>query len=228
MKILGIESSSLVASIALVDEEKVIAEYTINFQQTHSQILLPMIQEIFFRMGITIQDIDAIAVSSGPGSFTGLRIGSATAKGLGMALNKPLIPVPTLEAMAYGLYQVKSLICPLMDAKRQQVYTGLYEFSPEFKVVESGAAMALTEVISHINAKNREVIFLGDGTDVSLGLLQKELTVPYTLAPVYANRQRAAVLASLSLLYYKEKKLLSAKDYIPEYFRASSAERLKE
>ena len=126
MRILGIESSSLVASAAIVTDDILTAEYTVNFKKTHSQTLLPMIDEIVTMTETELGSIDAIAVSGGPGSFTGLRIGSATAKGLGLALKKPLIHVPTVDALAYNLWGAKDLVCPIMDAKRNQVYTGIY------------------------------------------------------------------------------------------------------
>ena len=128
MKILAIESSSLVASIAVLTDDIITAEYTINHKITHSQTLLPMIDDISQRIELDMKEIDAIAISGGPGSFTGLRIGSATAKGLGLALSIPIIPVPTVDALAYNLYGSDKLICPIMDARRNQVYTGLYEF----------------------------------------------------------------------------------------------------
>ena len=117
MRILGIESSSLVASTAIYEDGITMAEYTVDFKMTHSQTLLPMIDEMVKLVGIDLNTIDAIAVSGGPGSFTGLRIGSATAKGLGLALNKPLIHVPTLDATAYNLFGTSGLICPIMDAR---------------------------------------------------------------------------------------------------------------
>ena len=128
MRILAIESSSLVASVAIVEDGVTLAEYTANFKMTHSQTLLPMIDSMVSLFDIDLSTIDAIAVSGGPGSFTGLRIGSATAKGLGLALDKPLIHVPTLDGTAYNLYGAKGLICPIMDARRNQVYTGIYRF----------------------------------------------------------------------------------------------------
>ena len=128
MKILAIESSSLVASVAVTEDGVTVAEYTVNFKKTHSQTLLPMIDQIAAMTELDMDSVDAIAVSGGPGSFTGLRIGSATAKGLGLALKKPLIHVPTLDAMAWNLYGASGLICPVMDARRNQVYTGLYRF----------------------------------------------------------------------------------------------------
>ena len=131
MKILGIESSSLVASVAILTDDVITAEYTVNFKKTHSQTLLPMIDEVVRMTETNLEEMDAIAVSGGPGSFTGLRIGSATAKGLGLALEKPLIHVPTIEAMAYGCFRSSDIICPIMDARRNQVYTGIYCFDGE-------------------------------------------------------------------------------------------------
>ena len=105
MKILGIDSSGLVASVAIVEDNDLKGEYTVNYKKTHSQTLLPMLDEVAKMIELDLNTIDAIAVSGGPGSFTGLRIGSATAKGLGLALKKPLIPVPTVDALAYNLYE---------------------------------------------------------------------------------------------------------------------------
>ena len=141
MRILGIESSSLVASVAIVEDDITMAEFTADFKKTHSQTLLPMIDDMVKLLGIELSTVDAIAVSGGPGSFTGLRIGSATAKGLGLALDKPLIHVPTLDATAYNLYGAGALICPIMDARRNQVYTGVYRFREEFEILREQDAM---------------------------------------------------------------------------------------
>ena len=119
MKILGLDSSGIVASVAIVEDDVLIAEYTVNYKKTHSQTLLPMLDEIAKMTELDLNSIDAIAVAAGPGSFTGLRIGSATAKGLGLALKKPLIAIPTVEGLAYNLYDISGLICPIMDALLQ-------------------------------------------------------------------------------------------------------------
>ena len=128
MKILAIDSSGLVASVAVVEDETLLAEFTIDYKKTHSQTLLPMLDQMAKMIELDLNSIDAIAVAGGPGSFTGLRIGSATAKGLGLALDKPLLHIPTVDALAYNLYGVETLICPIMDARRNQVYTGVYRF----------------------------------------------------------------------------------------------------
>ena len=134
MRILALDSSGLVATVAIVEDEQTLAEYTVNYKKTHSQTLLPMLDEIVKMTEYDLNTIDAIAVAGGPGSFTGLRIGSATAKGLGLALDKPLIHVPTVDGMAYNLFGCKGLICPMMDARRNQVYTGIYRFEKQFEM----------------------------------------------------------------------------------------------
>ena len=126
MKLLVLDSSGLVASVAIMEDDTLIGEYTINHKKTHSQTLLPMLDEVVKMTETNLDEIDAIAIAKGPGSFTGLRIGSATAKGLGLALNKPIVAVPTVDAIAYNLYETKGYICPIMDARRNQVYTGTY------------------------------------------------------------------------------------------------------
>ena len=130
MKILGLDSSGLVASVAVVEDDRLLAEYTTDYKKTHSQTLLPMLDELKKMIELDCSTLDAIAISSGPGSFTGLRIGSATAKGLGLALKKPLVEVPTLEGLAWNLWGASEIVCPVMDARRNQVYTGAYTFTP--------------------------------------------------------------------------------------------------
>ena len=136
MRVLAIDSSGMTASVAVVEDDRTIAEYTMDYKKTHSQTLLPMIDEMSKMIELDLSTIDAIAVAGGPGSFTGLRIGSATAKGLGLALNKPLINVPTVDALAYEIYGCEDIICPIMDARRKQVYTGIYSFSKKAGIKE--------------------------------------------------------------------------------------------
>lgn len=228
MRILGIESSSLVASTAIVEDGGTMAEYTMNFKKTHSQTLLPMIDEIFSMLGVEPETVDAIAVSGGPGSFTGLRIGSATAKGLGLALNKPLIHVPTLDAMAYNLYGAFGLICPIMDARRNQVYTGVYRFEHEFTTVMDQDAMDIGELAEKLNALGERVIFLGDGVPVYRAQLDEKLNVPHDFAPAHVNRQRAAAVAALGAAYFAAGKTEAAEEHKPDYLRKSQAERERE
>lgn len=226
MIILALDSSGLVASVAVATEEALLAEYTINYKKTHSQTLLPMLDEVVRMLDLDLSSIDAIAVTAGPGSFTGLRIGSATAKGLGLALNKPIISVPTLDCMAYNLYGTDKMICPMMDARRDQVYTGLYEFShDEFKVITPQKAVSIDEIIDEINNSGRETVFLGDGVPVHRDKIIKDIKTGFHFAPAHVNRQRAGSLAALGIEYYKMGRTETAAEHQPVYLRMSQAER---
>lgn len=226
MKILGIDSSGLVASIAIVSDNTMIAEYTINYKKTHSQTLLPMLDEVVQMIGLSLDEVDAIAVAAGPGSFTGLRIGASTAKGLGMALGKPLISVPTVDGIAYNLFGTEKLICPLMDAKRNQVYTGLYEFQKDkLCVICEQKAVSIDEIMDEINGLNRDVIFLGDGVPVYQEQIISKIKVPYLFAPAHLSKQRAGAIATLGNHYFSEGKVETATEYQPVYLRLSQAER---
>lgn len=226
MKILGLDSSGIVASVAIVEDDVLIAEYTVNYKKTHSQTLLPMLDEIAKMTEHDLNSIDAIAVAAGPGSFTGLRIGSATAKGLGLALKKPLIAIPTVEGLAYNLYDIPGLICPIMDARRKQVYTGIYHFTDhQLKVVEDQMAVSMETVIEKLNQYGEAVTFLGDGVPVFHELIAEKMTVPYSFAPAHVNKQRAAAVAALGEIYYRQGKTETAMEHVPDYLRVSQAER---
>lgn len=225
MKVLALESSAMTASAAIVSEDLVMAEYTIDHKKTHSQTLLSMIDEMFKMAGIALNEIDAIAVSGGPGSFTGLRIGSATAKGLGMALNVPLVHVPTMDAMAYNIYGSSKLICPLMDARRTQVYTGLYTFEKDFCVVEKQDILLIKDLVERLNEKEMEVIFLGDGVEPNRQYIEENLKVPFSYAPVSLNRSKAASVGALGIKMYQNGQTETAAQHLPEYLRATQAER---
>lgn len=226
MKILALDSSGIVASVAVVEDETLLAEYTVNYKKTHSQTLLPMLDEIARMTELNLETVDAIAVAAGPGSFTGLRIGSATAKGLGLALKKPLVAVPTVDALAYNLYDAQGLICPIMDARRNQVYTGIYKFEDHELVVEKSQwAAPIEELLEELNTRGEAVIFLGDGVPVFKQIIAEKLHVPYSFAPAHLNKQRAGAVAALGSIYYKEGRTETAVEHNPEYLRVSQAER---
>lgn len=230
MKILALESSSLVASAAILENDVIVAEYTMNHKITHSQTLLPMIDEIINMSQTDKKSIDAIAVSGGPGSYTGLRIGSATAKGLGMALNIPLIHVPTIDAMAYNAWGYCGLVCPIMDARRSQVYTGIFGFEDgEMITVMENTATTIDELLEKIKeiAAGSTVLFIGDGMPVFADRIEEVLggVVSYQMAPANMNRQRAASVACLGAQYFAEGKTEAASEHLPEYLRLSQAER---
>lgn len=226
------DSSGLVASVAVVEdgpaESVTVAEFTVNYKKTHSQTLLPMLDEVSGMIELNIDTIDAIAVAAGPGSFTGLRIGSATAKGLGLALKKPLIHVPTLHGLAYNLCGTGKVVCPIMDARRGQVYTGIFEFDGnELVVLEDQTAVSIEELGAKLAVYDREIVFLGDGVPVFRKSLEEDIMAgkKISFAPAHLNRQRAAAVGALGIRYYKEGRLETAGEHQPDYLRVSQAER---
>lgn len=226
MKILAMDSSGLVASVAIVEDGNLIAEYTMNYKKTHSQTLLPMMDEIIKMTDTNLEMLDAIAVAKGPGSFTGLRIGLATAKGLALTLNKPVIGVPTIEGLAMNLYGTKALICPLMDARRNQVYTGIYRFEgEELVIVKDQIAIGIEDVIEALNLIGQDVIFLGDGVDVYRPVIEEKIKVKASFAPAHLNKQRAGAVGVRGLYYLSKGLVENADDFAPDYLRVSQAER---
>lgn len=237
MKILGIDTSGLVGAVAIADGDLLLSQFSIQYKTTHSEILMPMLDDICKKIHLDLKSIDAIAVAKGPGSFTGLRIGSATAKGLALALDKPIIPIPTVDGIAYNLYGVEKIICPMMDARRNQVYTGLYTFvagTPEGKslerkfemqIIHEQFATSVEDIASRINEIGKPVVLLGDGVPVYRDQIDKLLKVPYSIAPMHQNRQNAAALVSLAMQYASEGRMVSADEFVPDYLRLSQAER---
>ena len=226
MKLLAIDSSGLVATVAILEDDELIAEYTINYKKTHSETLLPMLDEIKSMTELDLSTIDAVAVAKGPGSFTGLRIGSATVKGLAYALDVPVVSVPTVDALSMNLWGTDKLICPIMDARRNQVYTGLYEFvNDSHTVVMEQTAISVEELCEKLNEIGREVIILGDGVPVYREQMDGLLNVAHTYAPANMNRQRASSLGILAMDYLKKGITETADEHKPDYLRLSQAER---
>lgn len=236
MKILAIDSSGLVASVAVTDGDSLIAEFTVNYKKTHSETLMPMIETMVNEIGLDLNTLDAIAISNGPGSFTGLRIGSATAKGLAFALSKPVVEISSIEGMAYNFYGTTSRICPIMDARRGEVYTGIYTFAPteskpfsyRLETILEPVPMALDSLIEKLNEDDTPVIFTGDGIDVHRENILAKANIPVSFAPSMQSRQRASLIAYAADNAYKAGKYVSAADSSPVYLRVSQAERERE
>jgi tRNA threonylcarbamoyladenosine biosynthesis protein TsaB len=226
VKILGIDSSGNTASLALLENEVLIAEYTINHKKTHSQTLLPMMEAMLSMAETDVSELDAIAIASGPGSFTGLRIGAANAKGIAGALKIPIIPVPTLEALSYHCSGWSGVICPLMDARRNQVYTGVYEWNDGRMTIHvNQEAMPIDDILAKINEINRNTIFLGDGVPVCKNEILEKTKVYYEFAPIQDNQQSAGSVAVLGKKLFQNNIFVSAEEYVPIYLRLSQAER---
>lgn len=223
MKILAIDSCSNVATGALVEDEVLIAQFSLNNKITHSTKLLPQIEYMMKNAEMDFADIDLFAVTVGPGSFTGERIGVATAKALAHAVNKPMVGVSALKSMAYNFKYTDYLICPIMDARREQVYTATYRWeNDELVTVKEDRAMALEELLSETN---ENTIFLGDGVPVFKDKISEKLGNIAHFALANLLHINGGGVAEAGKNEYKKG---NAKDYaslVPTYLRLSQAER---
>lgn len=223
MKILSIDSSALVASVALCENEKVLAEYTLNNGNTHSETLLPMVESILGFFSMSAKDIDLFAVSAGPGSFTGVRIGAATVKGLAFASNKPCAEVSTLEAIAQNLVFHKGLVCPVMNARRSQVYTALFRSDgASLERLMPDSALAIEELDTVLSEYGEEVALCGDGYDITTKGFSK---TKLCCVPERLRLQSAVSVAAVAFKEYNDKKTKSDRELGVKYLRPSQAER---
>ncbi len=226
MKVLAIDTSTVVAAVALMDDEKLLGEYSINNKKTHSQKLMVMIDEILKDLDIKPSDIDVFAASIGPGSFTGLRIGVTTAKAMAYATNKPVVAVPTLDALAYNIVTSEFIICPILDARNSQVFTALYEVKDKrFERITEYMGIPVFELVQIIIQNNKKVIFTGDAIDLHKDYFKSELGENCEFAPLGNRLQRGASVAELALMMAKEGKFTSSFELVPFYLRKSQAER---
>ena len=227
MTILAIESSSATAGTALVRDRKIIAEYSLDNKMTHSQTLLPMIDHIMKMAECRPEELDAIAVSSGPGSYTGLRIGAATAKGLGLSLKIPVIPVPTLMSLSYSSWAPGFLVSPLLDARRGHVYTALYRQTDTIpETVKEPCCVPFTEWADLLHGMKEPVILTGD----VLGLYRAFIREHADLIPAPAHQMapRAAAAAVLGDMFFEKGIYVPAGEFVPDYMKLSQAERVRE
>lgn len=222
MRILAIDTSSGAGSVAVVEDGQLKAEHYLHHKLTHSQTIMPMVDAVLKSCELKPSDIDFFAASVGPGSFTGLRIGVATVKGLAHAAGKKVIAVNTLEAIAYGLPQCEQLIVPIMDARRNQVYTASYIWDGGFRIVEPPAAMSVEECVEGCG-NLLDVMFAGDGVPVYRSYISEKLGERAFFAPPFALMQRAAVVAALAA--QKTDTAQEPHSLVPFYLRKSQAER---
>ena len=223
MKILAVDSSAIVASAALCEDGKLLAEYTLNNKNTHSETLLPMIESLLSFFSLSVKDIDLFAVSAGPGSFTGVRIGVATVKGLAFSSEKACVGVSTLEALANNLRFHRGLICPVMNARRSQVYTALFRSDGESLVrLMPDSAMAISELDDILAEYGEEVVLVGDGYNVTESGF-KNTTLRYL--PERQRHQSAFSVAEVALRKYREGSFCTDAELCVDYLRPSQAER---
>lgn len=199
MIVLSIDSSSKVATCALLNNDELLGEYVLNNKREHSVLLMPMIEKLLEECNLTLDDVDGYAVSKGPGSFTGLRIGMATIKGLSFGSSKPYISISTLDALAYSLVNFKGIICPIMDALRENVYTGLYKGNNnKLETILEPTPMDIDKLVEMLKEKDEDIIFTGDGLSKHKDYIKDHLPNA-KFAPNHLNIVRASSLGELGL-----------------------------
>lgn len=229
MKILSIDSSGLVAGVALMSDNVLVGEYTIHNKKTHSQTLLPMIADMLAMAEVKPEELDAVAVSAGPGSFTGLRIGASTAKGLAWTLGIPIVPVSSLMGLAANVTEPGTVVCPMMDARRNQVYYGIYRITggiPE--IIAEPDVAAVETVLGKVNALGEQMVYVGDGVPVFEQVIREKSAGRFRLADAAERYQRGASVAKLGSLLFEKKQVVAAENFTPVYLRKSQAERERE
>lgn len=225
MKILSIETATLAGGVALMEEAGLIAEYRLHVEVRHSERLLLAIDRLLTDSGTAVADLDAIAVSIGPGSFTGLRVGLSTAKGLAMGGRKPLVTIPTLEAMAWLFPYSNALIAPMLDARRQEVYWALFDMQEGGPVrLHPDAATSPEAMLEAIGRLDRPVLFVGEGAEKYRELLLTRRPGGTLFPPKALRFPSAAGVAELGLARLKGGEVHPPEVVTPFYLRASTAE----
>lgn len=225
MKILALETSAVAASAAVCEDEALIAQSFQRTGLTHSATLMPMVESMLKNAGLTLAEMDVIAVAAGPGSFTGLRIGVSAAKGLAWPLDKPCAEVSTLEAMAWQMSGMDGLVCAAMDARRQQVYNALFDLKDGMPVrLTPDRAISLDDLQSELANAEKTQILVGDGAHLCYNAFQK-LGYPVKMAPPHLQYQTAWGVARCALEQARSGQLTDAAGLAPNYHRLSQAER---
>ena len=222
MNILAIDTSSLNATVSVINDDKLLGEFTISNKNTHSQIIMPMLDEMLKFAGVDIDDIDVFATAIGPGSFTGLRIGIATAKALCQGGRKKIIGVSALEGLTENVYQEGKIICPIIDARRGDVYNALY-LNGECIVKER--AINIECLIDELNNVDKKVVFVGDGVLLHRELIIEKLGDKAELAPPTKIMAKASSIAYIALRRAKNNDFDDIYNLEPIYLRQSQAER---
>jgi len=222
MKVLGIDTSTMSGSIGLIQDEEVISEYLLNVSVTHSERLLDAIGFVLRNARCAVEDLDGLAVSLGPGSFTGVRIGVSTVKGLAYASRKPLVGVSTLDVLAFQVSPTPYLICPVIDARKGEVYTAFYRYLESTPKRQSEYQVIRPDVL--IGMVKEQTIFVGNGVKTFREVLQKSLESLATFPPVPFHLPHGASVARLGLKFLQKGDLLDLATFSPLYVRPSEAE----
>lgn len=228
MKILALDTSTLVASCGVIDGDRLLGEYSLNQNMSHSENLVPMIKEVLRSLNLKIEDIDLYGVSIGPGSFTGLRIGVATVKAFAHLFNKPLVGVSTLEGLAFNLPH-NEIVVPMIDARRDRVYTGIYSWEEGRLKTIMRADVVEVDRLLEILKKYEKIVVNGDGFSLYKERIKSALGEGVNFSTIGQNLCKAASIGELALLKYQEGHVDNYYTLIPDYLRQTQAEReLKE
>lgn len=223
MKILAIETSTLTGGVALLEDQRLLAEGRLSVKAIHSERLMPMIDFLLKSVKLSINDIDYLAAAVGPGSFTGLRVGLSTVKGLAFGLNKKVIPVSTLEAYASSLSFLKDhLICPMLDARRQEVYTALYKH--DLDGLQTLIEPVAVKVEEFINSINSETVFVGDGAMLYQDIIRDALGQRAIFAEGSLSYPSPVEVGFIAFRNLQKGIVVDAKELSPVYLRKSEAE----
>jgi tRNA threonylcarbamoyl adenosine modification protein YeaZ len=225
MRVLSLDSSTEVASCAVIEDDKLLGEITYNNEKQHSIILMPMIDNLLNTLHLELKDIDGFVVAKGPGSFTGLRIGMATIKGLSFGVNKPSIAVSSLDSLAYNLAFADGIICPILDALRDNVYTRIFTSeNGDLKPLSDYMAVSLDDLITELKEYDKKVYFVGDGIYKHRDRLSSLVPNAF-FAPAHLNLTRASSLGELGLKLLNSGETEDLNTLAPIYLRKSQAER---
>ncbi len=228
MLIFGIDTCSMSSSAAVVSDEKMVASFSVNHKKTHSERIMPQIEAMLCAADISIDDIDAFAAAVGPGSFTGVRIGVATAKALAQAKGKPCIKVSSIEALAENVSFFNGIICPILDARRNQVYNALFESDlKEINRLTDDRALALSDLLTELKKTGKNIMFTGDGVPVFKDEIKSLLGEKAFFAPPTLVFNQASSVAAVGLKKYALGDTTTYDKLVPEYVRLSQAEQEK-
>lgn len=226
MLLLAMDTTTTVCSVAVGEEGKLMAEYLLNINKTHSQRLMPLIISLLKDSDIDRKQLEGIAVAVGPGSFTGIRIGVSTARGLAQGLGVPLIGVNTLEALAGVGASYPGLLCPLLDARRNQIYTSVYRGGgTDLEEVEPAQAISLADLSRKLMSYGEEVLFLGDNLPAFRKVLKPALTDYYREMPFSASLNRASSVLLRAFVNWQKKGATPLYALNPFYLRLPEAQR---
>ena len=225
MTILAMDTSAKAASVCLASEDKIIGEFFINTSLTHSQTLVPMVEQLCKQSDVPMENIEAVAINAGPGSFTGVRIGVAAAKGIAFQQNLPCVSVSTLESMAYNMLGSDCVVCALMDARCSQVYNAMFRVKREsVERLCDDRAISMTDLKLDLQKYTDKVVFVGDGAHIAFKSLENSLENVF-LAPMIRITQTAASVACAAFKQINEGNTLTPAELMPVYLRLPQAQR---